>query len=326
MILVTGASGFVGGHVTRLLREQGCRVRVLVRPTSDLRGLAGLEVERVEGDLRVPESLEKAVTGCEVIYHVAADYRLWARDPDELYRSNVDGTRNLLEAAQRAGVRRVVYTSTVGCIGVVGDGTPGDEDAPVRLEDMKGAYKRSKFMAEQVALEYASRGLPVVAVNPTAPIGDRDLKPTPTGRIILDFLLGRMPAYVDTGLNLVDVRDVARGHLLAAERGRPGERYLLGARNMTLREILETLAGITGRAAPKVRLPYAVAWAFGAAETAWAGVSGREPRAPLDAVRMARKKMWVRTDKAERELGYHPGPVEDALGRAVEWFRENRYC
>jgi dihydroflavonol-4-reductase len=326
VILVTGASGFVGGHVTRLLREQGCRVRVLVRPTSDLRGMAGLEVERVEGDLRVPESLEKAVAGCEVIYHVAADYRLWARDPDELYRSNVDGTRNLLEAAQRAGVRRVVYTSTVGCIGVVGDGTLGDEDAPVRLEDMKGAYKRSKFMAEQVAREYASRGLPVVAVNPTAPIGDRDMKPTPTGRIILDFLLGRMPAYVDTGLNLVDVRDVARGHLLAAERGRPGERYILGARNMTLHEILEALAGITGRPAPQVRLPYAVAWAFGAAETAWAGVSGREPRAPLDAVRMARKKMWVRTDKAERELGYHPGPVEDALGRAVEWFRENRYC
>jgi dihydroflavonol-4-reductase len=326
VILVTGASGFVGGHVTRLLREQSCGVRVLVRPTSDLRGLAGLEVERVEGDLRVPESLEKAVAGCEVIYHVAADYRLWARDPDELYRSNVDGTRNLLEAAQRAGVRRVVYTSTVGCIGVVGDGTPGDEDAPVRLEDMKGAYKRSKFMAEQVALGYASRGLPVVAVNPTAPIGDRDVKPTPTGRIILDFLLGRMPAYVDTGLNLVDVRDVARGHVLAAERGRPGERYILGARNMTLREILETLAGITGRPAPQVRLPYAVAWAFGAAETAWAGVSGREPRAPLDAVRMARKKMWVRSDKAERELGYHPGPVEDALGRAVEWFRENRYC
>jgi dihydroflavonol-4-reductase len=194
------------------------------------------------------------------------------------------------------------------------------------LEDMKGAYKRSKFMAEQVALEYASRGLPVVAVNPTAPIGDWDVKPTPTGRIILDFLLGRMPAYVDTGLNLVDVRDVARGHLLAAEQGRPGERYILGARNMTLHEILEGLAGITGRPAPKVRLPYAVAWAFGAAETAWAGVSGREPRAPLDAVRMARKKMWVRTDKAERELGYHPGPVEDALGRAVKWFRENRYC
>jgi dihydroflavonol-4-reductase len=326
VILVTGATGFVGGHVTRLLREQGCRVRVLVRPASDLRGLAGLVVERVEGDLRVPESLEKAVAGCEVIYHVAADYRLWARDPGELYRSNVDGTRNLLGAAQRAGVRRVVYTSTVGCIGVVGDGTLGDEDSPVRLEDMKGAYKRSKFMAERVALEYASRGLPVVAVNPTAPIGDWDVKPTPTGRIILDFLLGRMPAYVDTGLNLVDVRDVARGHLLAAEHGQPGERYILGARNMTLREILETLAGITGRPAPRVRLPYAVAWAFGAAETAWAGVSGREPRAPLDAVRMARKKMWVRTDKAERELGYHPGRVEDALGRAVKWFRENRYC
>ena len=326
MILVTGASGFVGGHVTRLLREQGCRIRALVRPSSDLRGLADLEVEPVAGDLRIPESLEKAVAGCELVYHVAADYRLWARHPGEIYRSNVDGTRNLLEAALRAGVRRVVYTSTVGCIGVAGDGTPGDESAAARLEEMSGAYKRSKCLAEGVALEFATRGLPVVVVNPTAPVGDRDVKPTPTGRIILDFLRRRMPAYVDTGLNLVDVRDVARGHLLAAEHGRPGERYILGARNMTLREILEALAGVTGLAAPRMRIPYAMAWAYGAAGTAWASISGREPRAPLEAVRMSRKKMWVRTDKAERELGYRPGPVEEALRRAVEWFRENRYC
>jgi dihydroflavonol-4-reductase len=297
-----------------------------VRPSSDLRGLTGVEVERIIGDLRDFGSLGKAVAGCEMVYHVAADYRLWARDPQELYRSNVDGTRNLLEAARQAGVQRLVYTSTVGCIGMPGDGTPGSEDSPVRLEDMNGDYKRSKFLAEQAALDYAKAGLPVVVVNPTAPVGDRDVKPTPTGKIIVDFLGGRLPAYVDTGLNLVDVQDVAQGHLLAAQHGRPGERYILGAKNMTLREILEALAGITGRPAPNVQVPYAAAWAYGAAGTAWAWVTGREPRAPLDAVRMSRKKMWVRTDKAERELGYRPGPVEDALERAVAWFRENQYC
>jgi dihydroflavonol-4-reductase len=321
MILVTGASGFVGGHVARLLVERGCPVRVLVRPASDLRGITDLPVETVVGDLRAAASLERAVAGCEVVYHVAADYRLWAPDPQELYRSNVDGTLNLLEAARRAGVRRVVYTSTVGSIGV-----PGDEDSPVRLADMTGHYKRSKFLAEQAALECARAGLPVVVVNPTAPVGERDVKPTPTGRIILDFLAGRMPAYVDTGLNLVDVRDVALGHLLAAERGRPGERYILGARNMTLREILETLARLSGRPAPRVRIPYAVAWLYGAAGTAAARLTGREPRPSLEAVRMSRKRMWVRTEKAERELGLQPGPVEPALSRAMQWFRENRYC
>ena len=326
MILVTGASGFIGGHVARLLVERGCRVRALIRPTSDLRGIVDLSVERVVGDLRDPDSLTRALGGCEMVYHVAADYRLWAPDPDELYRSNVDGTRNLLEAARQAGVRRVVYTSTVGCIGVRGDGTLGDEESPVSLADMTGAYKRSKFLAEQVALEYARGGLPVVVVNPTAPVGDRDVKPTPTGRIIVDFFQGRMPAYVDTGLNLVDVRDVAQGHLLAAERGRPGERYILGARNMTLREILEELGRLGGRPAPKVRIPYGVAWAYAAAGTVWARWSGKEPRASLDAVRMSRKKMFVRTAKAERELGFQPCPVEEALRRAIEWFRENQYC
>ncbi len=321
MILVTGASGFVGGHVARLLAERGCPVRVLVRPSSDLRGIADLRVERVFGDLRDRESLERAVAGCDAVYHVAADYRLWAPDPRELYQSNVEGTRNLLEAARRARTRLVVYTSTVGCIGV-----PGDEDSPVSLEDMTGPYKRSKFLAEQAALEYAQAGLPVVIVNPTAPVGEGDLKPTPTGRVILDFLRGRMPAYVDTGLNLVDVRDVAAGHLLAGERGRPGQRYILGARNMTLREILETLARLSGRTAPRVRIPYAAAWVYGAAGTAWARVTGREPRASLDAVRMSRKKMFVRTGKAERELGFQPGPVEEALSRAMEWFRRNQYC
>ena len=331
MILVTGASGFVGGHVARLLVERGHRVRALVRPSSELRGIADLIVsrnalERVIGDLRDPDSLQVAVAGCQVVYHVAADYRLWARDPGELYRSNVDGTRNLLEAARRAGVERVVYTSTVGCIGVPGDGTPGDEGSPVSIEEMTGAYKRSKFLAEQVALEYARGGLPVVIVNPTAPVGEGDVKPTPTGRVILDFLKGRMPAYVDTGLNLVDVRDVAQGHLLAAERGRTGERYILGARNMTLREILEELARLSGRSAPRVRIPYAVAWTYAAAGTAFARWTGREPRAPLDAVRLSRKKMFVRTAKAEQELGFSAGPVEQALWRAMEWFRQNHYC
>ncbi len=331
MILVTGASGFIGGHVARLLVESGERVRILVRPGSDLRGISDLldgkhTIERVYGDLREPESLRRAAAGCEVAYHVAADYRLWARDPEEIYRSNVEGTRNFLEAARSEGVRKVVYTSTVGCIGVRGDGTPGDEKSPVGLEDMAGAYKRSKFLAEQVALEFAREGLPVVIVNPTAPVGERDVKPTPTGRIIVDFMRGRMPAFVDTGLNLVDVRDVAKGHLAAAEWGRSGERYILGARNMTLREIVEELARLGGRAAPKVQIPYALAWMYAAAGTAAARVTGREPRAPLDAVRMSRKKMFVRTEKAERELGFAPGPVEEALGRAIEWFRKNQYC
>ncbi len=326
MVLVTGASGFIGGHVARLLASRGEKVRILVRPTSDPRAIADLKLEHVTGDLRDAESLQRAAAGCEVVYHVAADYRLWARDPGELYRSNVDGTRNLLEAARRGGARRVVYTSTVGCIGIKGDGTPGDEDSPVSLWEMAGVYKRSKFLAEQAALEYAKGGLDVVVVNPTAPVGERDVKPTPTGRIIVDFLLGRMPAYVDTGLNLVDVRDVALGHLQAAERGSSGERYILGARNMTLREILQELGRLGGRPAPKVQIPYAVAWTYAALSTGLARVTGREPRASLDAVRMSRKKMFVRTDKAERELGFHPGPVEEALRRAIEWFRANQYC
>jgi dihydroflavonol-4-reductase len=305
---------------------RGAPIRLLLRETSDRRGLADLRYDEAIGDLRDPTSLRRAVLGCKTIYHVAADYRLWTRDPAALYASNVDGARNLLAAAAEAGAHRIVYTSTVGTIGFPGDGRLGDEDSPVSIEDMTGHYKRSKFQAEQATLELARQGAPVVIVNPTAPVGEADVKPTPTGRIILDFLLGRMPAYVDTGLNLVDVRDVAEGHLLAAERGRPGERYILGARNMTLREILETLAGLTGRPAPKVRLPYAAAWLFGAAETALAPLTGREPRAPLEAVRMAAKKAWVSTAKAERELGWRPGPVEPALERAIEWFRRNQYC
>jgi dihydroflavonol-4-reductase len=254
-----------------------------------------------------------------LVFHLAADYRLWARDTSELFQSNVEGTRNLLGAAMRARVDRVVYTSTVGCIGVPVGGV-GDENSPVGPEDMAGAYKQSKYEAEQVALEYARSGLPVVIVNPTAPVGDHDFKPTPTGKIILDFLRGRMPAFIDTGLNLVDVRDAAEGHLLACERGKTGQRYILGCENLTLEQILRELAAITGRKAPRIRIPYMVAYLTGVVTTAWANAGGREPRAPLDAVRMARKKMFVSIGKAERELGFSPGPVHKALERAVEWF------
>jgi dihydroflavonol-4-reductase len=322
-ILVTGATGFVGWHVARKLIDRGERVRVLVRDPARLRELDG--VEPVSGDLRDSASLKKAVEGCGVVYHVAADYRLWARDPQEMFRSNVDGTRSLLEAARDVGVERFVYTSTVGCIGMPAGGL-GDENAPVGLEQMAGPYKRSKFLAEKVALEFASKGFPVVIVNPTAPVGDRDFKPTPTGKIVVDFVSGKMPAYLDTGLNVVDVRDVAAGHLAACERGRVGERYILGSENLTLQQIFIALGEIAGRPAPKMRVPYAVAYAAGAISTAWAGITGREPRAPLDGVRMARKKMWVRHDKAARELGYAPGPARGALERAVEWFRGNGYC
>jgi dihydroflavonol-4-reductase len=314
--LVTGASGFVGWHVARLLIERGYKVRALVRPSSVV---PELDVERVEGDLRDRASLDRAASGCSLLFHVAADYRLWSKNPDELYRSNVDGTRNILESASSAGVERIVYTSTVGCIGVPQGGI-GDETLPVSLGMMSGAYKRSKFLAERVALEYAAAGLPVVIVNPTAPMGDHDFKPTPTGQIVVDFLNGAMPAFIDTGLNVVDVRDVGLGHLLAAERGRPGERYILGSENMTLRQILGELAAITGRKAPSLQLPYGVAYAAGVITTAMARVTGRPPRAPLDAVRMAKKKMWVSHDKAARELGYSPQPARIALARAVEWF------
>jgi len=315
--LVTGASGFLGWHVARLLTERGHRVRALVRAGSRV---DGLDVDVVTGDLREPESLARAVAGCGLVFHVAADYRLWAKDPRELYRSNVDGTRNLLQAAKEAGVERVVYTSTVGCIGVPHGGI-GDERTTVSLEDMTGDYKRSKFLAEQAALEFARGGLPLVIVNPTAPIGDHDVKPTPTGKIVLDFLNGDMPAFIDTGLNVVDARDTAEGHLLACERGRIGERYILGSENLTLAQILEKLAKITGRKAPSVQIPYAVAYCAGACSTSWARVTGKPPRVPLDAVRMAKKKMWVTHEKAARELGFNPGPADGALRRAVEWFQ-----
>ncbi len=316
--LVTGASGFVGWHVARLLAESGVPVRAMTRGRHPV---PELDVEVVTADLTDPASLERAVDGCSLVYHVAADYRLWSPDPAELYASNVDGTRHLLQAAMEAGVDRVVYTSTVGCIGFV-EGGLGDETTPVSIAEMSGHYKRSKFLAEKAALDFAARGLPVVIVNPTAPVGDHDFKPTPTGRIIVDFLLGKMPAYLDTGLNVVDVRDVARGHLLACEKGRPGERYILGSENMTLAQILAELSRISGVPAPKFQIPYAVAWAAAAVGGALARVTGTPPRAPMEGVRMARKKMWVRHDKAARELGYQPAPAAVALAAAVEWFRQ----
>jgi dihydroflavonol-4-reductase len=321
--LVTGATGFVGWHVARKLLDRGERVRVLVRDAARIRELDG--VEPAPGDLRDPDSLARAAEGCGVVFHVAADYKLWTREPEEMFRSNVQGTRNLLAASKSAGVDRVVYTSTVGCIGVPAGGM-GDESAPVAIEEMTGPYKRSKFLAERVAVEFAAGGLDVVIVNPTAPVGDHDFKPTPTGKMVVDFVRGKMPAFLDTGLNVVDVRDVAEGHLQAKERGRAGERYILGSENLTLERIFAILAEIEGKPAPKLRVPYAVAYAAGVASTAWAGITGREPLAPLDGVRMARKKMWVRHEKASSELGYAPGPAPVALRRAVEWFRAHGYC
>jgi dihydroflavonol-4-reductase len=314
--LVTGASGFVGWHVARLLIERSHQVRALVRASSTI---PDLDVERVTGDLRDPASLASAASGCGLVFHVAADYRLWSKNPRELYQSNVEGTRNMLSAARAAGVERFVYTSTVGCIGVPSGGI-GDENQPVSLRDMAGDYKRSKFLAEQVALEFARGGFPVVIVNPTAPMGDHDFKPTPTGQIVLDFLKGAMPAYIDTGLNVVNVHDVALGHLLACENGQVGERYILGSENLTLSQILQELARITGRKAPTVKLPYSVAWAAGIVTTAWAHLTGVAPRVPLEAVRMAKKKMWVSHEKAARELGYSPCPATSALADAAKWF------
>lgn len=321
-VLVTGASGFLGWHVARLLVERGYKVRALCRPSSQIREL---EAERVVGDLRDASSLERAVSGCGLVFHLAADYRLWSRRPDELYQSNVQGTRQILDASKRARVERVVYTSTVGCIGIPADG-PGDETTPVDSSGMAGHYKLSKWRAEQVALEKSRDGVPVVIVNPTAPVGDHDWKPTPTGKIILNFLRERIPAFVDTGLNLVDVRDVAEGHLLAAERGRIGERYILGCENLTLEQILSRLAAIAGTKAPRMRIPFAVAYAAGVITTAWANFSGKEPFASIEAVRMARKRMFVTHAKAERELGFQPHSPDEALRRAVAWFRENAYC
>lgn len=324
--LVTGATGFVGNHVARQLLSAGHSVRVLVRRGSNHQALDGLAVERVEGDLRDSLSLDRAMKGVRRLFHVAADYRLWARNPGEIYDTNVEGTRRLLEAAGNAGVERVVYTSTVATIAVPSHGAAlPNEETRTALGQMIGHYKRSKFLAELEAIQAADAGLPVVIVNPTAPVGPGDWKPTPTGRIIVDFLNGKMPAYVDTGLNVVAVEDVAAGHLLAAEKGRIGERYILGARNMTLKQILDALARITGRPAPRVRLPHAVALAAGYADELFSRLTGREPQIPVEGVKMSRHRMFVASDKAERELGYKPGAVEAALERSVRWYEQHGY-
>jgi len=323
---VTGATGFLGAHVARVLAAQGAELRLLVRPTSDLRNIEGLKADRVTGDLRSAASIERAIAGCDTVFHVAADYRLWVRDPEQMYRSNVEGTRALLEAARKNSVQRVVYTSSVATMGFSSNGTVADEKSPVALADMIGHYKRSKFMAEQVAMEAARAGLHVVTVNPTTPVGEQDVKPTPTGRIVVDFLKRKFPAYVETGLNLVDVRECARGHIAALEKGKPGQRYILGGENLTLKQILDQLGDITGLPSPRVKLPYFFALATGVVDEAISGrLLGREPRATVDAVRMGKKKMFASSAKAERELGWRIVPVGDALRRAAEWFRNNGY-
>jgi dihydroflavonol-4-reductase len=320
---VTGATGFVGSALVRKLLDRGEEVVALVREGSDLTNLAGLGVGLSKGDLTDPASILRGMDGCGRVYHAAADYQLWVPDKKAIYAANVDGTRNVLDAARRCGVERVVYTSTVGALGNPGDGTPGREDTPVTIDDMVGDYKKSKFMAEQEALRFAKEGLPVVIVNPSTPVGPRDIKPTPTGKMILDFLKGKMFAYLDTGLNIVDVDDVAAGHILAMEKGRPGEKYILGNRDMTLREIFGILSSITGLPAPKVRLPYGFVYAVALISTAVSDhVTHRPPMAPIDAVKMARKFMFFDPSKAVGELGLPQSPVEVALERAVKWFND----
>ncbi len=324
MDLVTGGTGFVGWHVVRALSERGDGpVRALVRPNVDasyLEELSGVEI--VRGDLLDAESLERATRGCRRVFHVAALYTFWARDSRLLYRTNVDGTRALLDAAAAAGVERIVYTSTVGALGYAGRGKPADESTPVRLEDMVGHYKRSKFLAERVAMEAVAHGTPVVIVNPSAPVGWADRKPTPTGQMIYDFMRGRMKGYLETGLNLVDVEDVAAGHLLAAERGVAGEKYILGNRDLYLKEIFEILSDLTGVPAPRVKIPYALAWTVGAANNAWAAVARRAPPVPLESVRIAKKTMFFDATKARRELDLPQTEPAVALEKAVRWFRE----
>jgi dihydroflavonol-4-reductase len=327
LAFVTGATGFLGSHVARVLVENGANLRLLVRSSSDLRNLEGVPGEQVVGDLRDPSSFDNALSGCDALFHVAADYRIWVRDPDEMYRSNVEGTRAILDSARKKRVRRTVCTSSVATMGFIGDGSNADENSPVNLGDMIGPYKRSKFMAEQVALEASRNGMDVVVVNPTTPVGERDIKPTPTGRIVVDFLKKKFPAYVDTGLNLVDATECARGHLMALERGRSGERYILGGENLTLKQILDRLSAMTGLPSPTVRVPHFVALGAAVVDELWTGrIRGLEPRATIDAVQMGRKKMFVNSAKAERELGWKTVPVDASLRRAVDWFRAMGYA
>ena len=320
--LVTGATGFVGAAVARALLREGWEVRALARKGSDRRNLQSIAVEVIEGDLADAASLRHALGGCEALFHVAADYRLGAFDPRQLYQTNVEGTRNILNAARDAGVRRVVYTSSVATIGIPKDGSPGSEASPSTLADMIGHYKRSKFLAEEVAREAVRGGAAVVIVNPSTPVGPGDVKPTPTGQMVFDAAAGRMPAYVDTGLNIVHVDDVARGHLLAFHRGRVGERYILGGQDMTLREILVEIARLTGRKAPNVRLPGGVVMPIAYVAEAFARVTGRSTRITVEGVRMARKRMFFSSAKAVSELGYHWRAPTLAFADAIAWFRE----
>jgi len=320
--LVTGATGFVGAAVARALLQEGWDVRALARKGSDRRNLQPISVEVVEGDLADSASLARALSGCEGLFHVAADYRLGAFDPQQLYKTNVEGTRNILNAARDAGVRRIVYTSSVATIGIPKDGTPGNEDSPSTLEDMIGHYKRSKYLAEEVAREAARAGINVVIVNPSTPVGPGDVKPTPTGQLVFDAAAGRMPAYVDTGLNIVHVDDVANGHLLAYHRGRVGERYILGGQDMTLREILIDIARLVGRKPPSVRLPSSVVMPIAYVAEAFARVTGRSTRVTVEGVRMARKLMFFSSAKAARELGYQWRAPTQAFVDAIQWFRE----
>ena len=320
--LVTGATGFVGAAVARALIREGWQVRALARKGSDRRNVQHLPLEVVEGDLADRASLDRALAECQALFHVAADYRLGAFDPRQLYQTNVEGTRNILEASRQAGIRRVVYTSSVATVGIPRDGSPGNEDTPVGVADMVGHYKRSKFLAEQVVREAAVAGMSVVIVNPSTPIGPGDVKPTPTGQLVLDAAAGRMPAYVDTGLNIVHVDDVAAGHLLAFHRGRPGERYILGGQDLTLRQILTEIARLVGRKPPGIRLSTGVVLPIAYVAEAFARVTGRPGRITVEAVRMSRKRMFFSSDKAKRELGYEWRPPTEALCDAIAWLRE----
>jgi len=330
-VFVTGSTGFVGSHVAKVLASQGADLRLLVRKSSNLSNLAGMAapsaLTTITGDLLDPESLRLGIRGCDFVFHVAADYRLWVRDPKQMYAVNVDGTRELLRIAREEGIRRVIYTSSVATMGFKTDGTIVDENTPVSLADMIGHYKRSKFLAEQEALKAAYDGQEVMVLNPTTPIGPGDIKPTPTGRIVVDFLNKKFPAYVDTGLNLVDVEEVAHTHIAAIEKGTPGERYILGGENLTLKQILDKMSAITGLPSPTTKVPHAVAMAFAFFdETITGRIRGREPRATVEAVRMGKKKMFASSAKAQRELGFRIVPVYPALRAAIEWFRANGYA
>ncbi|MGH7047114.1 MAG: hopanoid-associated sugar epimerase [Stellaceae bacterium] len=325
LCLVTGATGFVGSALARHLLQAGHRVRALVRPSADRRNLTGLDLDIATGTMEDTASLTAAVSGCRYLFHVAADYRLWVPDPAAMFRTNVEGTRELMAAALAAEVERIVYTSSVATLGIIAGGS-ADEDTPARFEDMIGPYKRSKYRAEEAVRRLvAQQGLPAVIVNPSTPVGPRDVKPTPTGRLIVEAALGHMPGFVDTGLNIVDVEDVAAGHLAAAATGRTGERYILGGENLTLAEILGEVARLVGRPAPRLRVPHGVAVVAALISEAAARISGHEPFTTLDGVRMAKKKMYFSSAKAARELGYRPGPARQAIGDAVAWFEANGY-